>query len=112
AIFQQQPDRFSPMIEPGPAREVSYAPELAAVKRFGERWRADRSFRDSLPSDPKGVARQYGLDADPEALRSFWDAPYCRAQAAEWQPPLAVQRYRLYPHEQLVYRERLPGVGG
>src|SRR5689334_13149103 len=72
-VLREYPDRFRPMIEPVPARESPYAGELAAVKRFGERWRADRAFREALPKDPVNVARQYGLEADPIMLRSLWD---------------------------------------
>lgn len=106
-VFREHSALFRPMIEPGPSREVSYAAELAAVKRFGERWRADRVFREALPADPVGVARHYCLDADPQALRSLWDMEYGRSQPADWQPPLAVQRYRLFVREKLLHRERL-----
>jgi radical SAM family RiPP maturation amino acid epimerase len=107
AVFRDYPDRFRPMIEPIPARQSPYAAELAAVKRFGERWRADRTFREALPHDPVGVAKQYGLEADPLELRSLWDIQYNAAQAADWQPPQAVQRYRLFVREKLLHREGL-----
>ena len=106
-VLRQYPDRFQPMIEPVPAREVPYASELAAVKRFGERWRADRNFREALPKDPVAVARQYGLEADPMMLRSLWDIGYQAEQPADWQPPVAVQRYRMFVREKLLHREGL-----
>jgi radical SAM family RiPP maturation amino acid epimerase len=106
-VFRDYPERFRPMIEPVPARQSPYAAELAAVKRFGERWRADRAFREALPQDPVGVAKQYGLEADPLELRSLWDIQYNAAQPADWQPPLAVQRYRLFVREKLLHREGL-----
>lgn len=106
-VLREYPDRFQPMIEPVPAREAPYAAELAAVKRFGERWRADRAFREALPGDPAAVARQYGLEADPMMLRSLWDIRYQAEQPADWQPPVAVQRYRMFVREKLLHREGL-----
>jgi len=106
-VLREYPDRFRPMIEPVPARESPYAAELAAVKRFGERWRADRAFREALPKDPVNVARQYGLEADPVMLRSLWDIRFNAEQPADWQPPVAVQRYRMFVREKLLHREGL-----
>jgi len=106
-VLRRYPDRFRPMIEPVPARESPYAAELSAVKRFGERWRADRNFREALPRDPVAVARQYGLEADPMMLRSMWDIRYQAELPADWQPPVAVQRYRMFVREKLLHRERL-----
>ncbi len=110
AIFREHPDLFRPMIEPLAAREAPYAAELAAVKRFGERWRADRAFREALPGDPAAAATRFGLETDPEELRALWDMEYGQAQAADWRPPLAVQRYRLFVREKLLHRERLRTV--
>ena len=110
AIFRQHPDLFRPMIEPVPARTSPYAAELAHVKRFGERWRADRSFREALPVDPAAAVKHFGLEADPEELRALWDMEYGQAQPADWRPPLAVQRYRLFVREKLLHREKLRTV--
>jgi radical SAM family RiPP maturation amino acid epimerase len=106
-VFRDYPDRFQPMIEPRAARSVPYASELAAVKRFGERWRADRAFREALPVDPLAVARDYGMEADPMMLRCLWDPQYNLSLPKDWLPPLAVQRYRLFVREKLLHREGL-----
>jgi radical SAM family RiPP maturation amino acid epimerase len=106
-VFRELPGRFQPMIEPVPARSVPYARELSLVKRFGERWRADREFREALPKDPVAVARDYGMEADPLMLRCLWDHQYNQSLADDWTPPLAVQRYRLFVREKLLHREGL-----
>jgi radical SAM family RiPP maturation amino acid epimerase len=106
-VLRDYSDRFVRMIEPVQARTSPYAAELAAVKRFGERWRADIKFRELLPKDPVAVARQYGLEADPMMMRALWDPAYCAVQPADWQPPLAIQRYRLFVREKLLHREAL-----
>jgi radical SAM family RiPP maturation amino acid epimerase len=102
AVWRDDP-RFRSLIEPRDARHVPYASDLAHVKRFGERWRADRAFREALPDDPKGVAARHGLQADVEALRSLWD-PEGDAPREE---PLLVQRYRLFTREKLLHRTKL-----
>jgi hypothetical protein len=47
--------------------------EFAQIKRFAERWDGDARFRAALPTDPRGVALEYGLQCDPEAVRPLWD---------------------------------------
>lgn len=43
------------------------------VKRFIERWTADREFRDKVALSPRATLLQYGLAADPEDVRPLWD---------------------------------------
>jgi hypothetical protein len=53
--------------------DLQYITAIANVKRFLERWSADRQFREALPSDPYGVTREYKLDIDPEEIYGMWD---------------------------------------
>ena len=101
--------RFRPLISPLEARSVPYAHEIAHVKRFAERWRSDRRFREELPADPRGVTARHGIDVDPEDLRPFWDDAEAARVAADpaWTPPLVAQRHRLFAREKLLHRERL-----
>ena len=109
-VWRAQGDRFQSVIEPLAARAVSYADELAHVKRFGERWRADRAFREALAGDPRGVAERYGLRADAEAVRCLWDGEFAASRDPGWEAPLAVQRHRLFGREKLLHREKLRSV--
>jgi len=78
------------------------------VKRFCERWKADRSFRERLPADPAGVTKAAGLAVDPEWFRGHWEA--VRANLAFDQEALPLQRHRFFIREKLLYREKLRSV--
>lgn len=43
------------------------------VKRFMERWHADRAFREAVPRAPVEAFRTRGLQLDPEEVRPVWD---------------------------------------
>jgi radical SAM family RiPP maturation amino acid epimerase len=109
-IWLSQPETFQSLIEPREARDVPYAAELAHVKRFAERWRADRAFRDALPGDPHGVTKRHGLEADPDALRALWDEAFAAERGEDWVAPLILQRYRMFAREKLLHREKLRAV--
>ncbi len=109
-IWLSQPDAFQSLIEPREAADVPYASDVAHVKRFAERWRADRAFREALPADPYGVAARYALRADPDELRCLWDETFAAGRGERWIAPLVVQRYRLFAREKLLHREKLRAV--
>ncbi len=60
SILTEEPQEFQSLIEPLQARDVAYASDLAHLKRFIERWRADRSFREALPADAVGSRPNMG----------------------------------------------------
>ena len=68
---------------------------------------ADREFRTALPNDPAGTVARYGLRADPEEVRFLWDDAFHRDMLgrADWMAPEAVQQYRAWIGEKLLYRE-------
>ncbi len=109
-IWLSQPETFESLIEPRDVAHVPYAGDLANVKRFAERWRADRAFREALPADPYGVAARYGLPCDPEELRFLWDEAFAASRDGDWIAPLVVQRYHLFTREKLLHREKLRAV--
>src|SRR3954469_8379036 len=45
---------------------------FSGIKRFEERWGADRKFRAAYPADPRRVGEAYGLRVDPEIVRPVW----------------------------------------
>jgi radical SAM family RiPP maturation amino acid epimerase len=109
-IWRTHPQHFQSVVEPVAARRVAYASELAHVKRFGERWRADRAFREALPDDPRGAAARYRLPTDAEEMRCLWDGDFAASREPGWEAPLAVQRHRLFGREKLLHREKLRSV--
>jgi radical SAM family RiPP maturation amino acid epimerase len=46
---------------------------FADIKRFHERWIADSAFRASFRCDPARTGSLFGLRANPEEMRPFWD---------------------------------------
>ncbi|MBD2533464.1 hypothetical protein H6G97_29445 [Nostoc flagelliforme FACHB-838] len=58
--------------------DTDYLSNIAKIKRFLERWSADRQFRETLPIDPYGVTCRYNLDIDPEEIRLLWDAEHLK----------------------------------
>lgn len=96
------------LIEPDTPASPDYVREVAAVKRFCERWKADRSFRERLPADPASVTRAAGLAVDPEWFRGHWEAG--RSGVAFDQEALPLQRHRFFIREKLLYREKLRAV--
>ena len=114
-------DSFQPLIDrmprdlpdslPGSDAPIGdhYASRIAHVKRFLERWTADRRFRQRLQTDPDALLEEYGIRVDPEEIRYLWDADFGMKalRTAGWRAPLIVQQYRLWCSEKLLHRERL-----
>ena len=110
ALFATFPGTFESLIDPRSRFEPAYASELAHLKRFIERWRADRGFRKALNIAPRATALEYGLEMDPEVIRYFWDEEKKReldTQAGRYALPLLVQRHKLFIREKLLHREKL-----
>ena len=103
AVLESSKGELESLIDPLSPRSPGYASEVAHLKRFIERWRADVSFRKALPLDPAGVASSHGLLADPEMLRPYWEG-IDPDPAAE---PPAIKRYRFFTREKLLHREKL-----
>ena len=104
ALLDAHPNELQSMISPLAPRDEAYAAELAHLKRFIERWRADAGFREALPNDPSGVAAQFGLTTDPELLRPYWESPDPLPEA---ESPLAICRHRFFMREKLLHREKI-----
>lgn len=104
-ILQADADLRS-LIDPADITDAGYAAGVAQTKRFIERWRADRAFREVFPSAPAQVAAQYHLTVDPEALRLFWDPK--DATANQVSPEL--KRFRFFIQEKLWHREHVRTV--
>ncbi|MEO1432949.1 MAG: radical SAM family RiPP maturation amino acid epimerase [Cyanobacteria bacterium J06633_8] len=49
---------------------------LINIKRFYERWMADREFREQLLLDPYNACKYYELKVDVEKIRPIWDENY------------------------------------
>lgn len=119
-------DSFQPLIDrhphdlpdalPGEHASVGdrYASRIAHVKRFLERWTADREFRRRHQSESGQLLENYGIRVDPEEIRYLWDAEYgIKMYRTEgWRAPLVVQQYRVWCSEKLLHRERLRLQGG
>ncbi len=104
SILEREGDLQS-LIDPGAIADRDYAREVAEVKRFCERWKADREFREALPEAPLGVVRRYGLNVDPEWFRAHWESgSHLEVEA------LALQRHRFFIREKLLFREKLRAV--
>ena len=110
-VFAQD-SRFHSIIDPKSADSVPYLSELAQTKRFGERLRCDRVFRERLAADPAATVKEYGLAVDAEALRPFWDDEAAQIMAGDpnFVPALAAQRHRLFAREKLLHREKMRTV--
>ena len=107
--FERHPEYLRPLLDPVAARDVPWAGGVAQTKRFLEHFTADREFRRALAADPRGTAASRGLPVDPEELRFVWDDAFYRAmlQRGDWTAPHAVQQYRAWIGEKILYRTRL-----
>jgi len=85
--------------------------QIAHIKRFMERLVADPKFREKLKENadnPKVVAEEYGIDIDPDQMRSIWQREYLKYRksdkAHQW--PLAVawdeHLARMIAHRDLI----------
>ncbi len=57
--------------------------EIGQIKRFLERWKADRKFREQLAIDPYGACVRYGLKVNPEDIRPKWDKNFANISEEE-----------------------------
>jgi radical SAM family RiPP maturation amino acid epimerase len=110
ALFATFPGTFESLIDPCVPVDPEYASELAHLKRFIERWRGDRAFREALSLSPQRTALEFGLRTNPEVIRYFWDADRRRelnSGNGTAVLPLLVQRHKLFIREKLLHREKL-----
>jgi len=106
--FQRCPDYLRPLLDPRAAADVPWAAGVASTKRFLEWWSADPEFRRAVQEDPAAAAR-WGCTADADEIRFLWDEPFHKQVSARggWAAPKAVQQYRAWTAEKIVYREHL-----
>lgn len=91
--------------------DTEYLSNIAKIKRFLERWSADRQFRETLPIDPYGVTCRYNLDIDPEEIRLLWDAEHLKTYDFNAAVPLKVRQYDAYIGECLQSRDEIRKLG-
>jgi len=82
---------------PPPAPE--YLSELALAKRFCERWRGDRTFREELEEAPEDTLARAGLPLAPAEVRALYEAGAPDSRL--------VRRVWAYHQEKVAWRERL-----
>ena len=101
--------RFGSIIDPRSAQDLPYTHELAAIKRFTERHRADPSFRQAVQENPQAAVEKYGIDINAQDMACFWDEETAAKlqQDPAWTPPLSVLRHRLFAKEKLLHRGQL-----
>lgn len=87
--------------------DTDYVTSLAKVKRFLERWAADRQFREGLCVDPYDVTRRYNLEVDPEEIRLLWDLEAVKVHDPDAAIPLKVKCYELFVREKILYRDTI-----
>ncbi|WP_158516636.1 radical SAM family RiPP maturation amino acid epimerase [Scytonema hofmannii] len=87
--------------------DTDYVATIAKIKRFLERWSADRQFRETLPFDPYGVTRKYNLDIDPEEIRLLWDMEFLKTYEPDTPVPLKVKQYDAYISESIQYQNKI-----
>jgi radical SAM family RiPP maturation amino acid epimerase len=79
------------------------------IKRFEERWTADRKFRAAYPADPRRVGEAYGLRADPEIVRPVWD-PAGVERGGENPPPIFARYLALNASLRTWRNQKIAGV--
>jgi radical SAM family RiPP maturation amino acid epimerase len=109
AAFERHPEYLRPLLDPRAVPHVPWAGDVARTKRFLEHFTADREFRKALARDPLGAVAGRSLAVDPEELRFLWDDAFYRAMLGrrDWTAPHAVQQYRAWIGEKILYRTRL-----
>ncbi len=89
--------------------------EICHIKRFTERWNADRAFREEISSNPAAGTAKYDLDVDAVAIRPIWDPEMrlelFRGALAEDELPAAVRNYRRFMAEKLKWRQYFRAAG-
>lgn len=73
---------------------------MADIKRFAERWRTDKDFRDTYPCDPEKAGRKAKLRVDSEIVRPIWDN--CELYRDQTKIPPALQRFDAFERGSVV----------
>jgi radical SAM family RiPP maturation amino acid epimerase len=66
---------------------------LSQLKRFFDRWTADKDFRNLLVTAPYKAIAHYNLKVDPEEVRPLWDDEFTK-KSGETPVSAQVQRFR------------------
>lgn len=63
-------------LKPGKQVDQQELVKIPHIKRFYERWTADRDFREQLSIDSRRVISRYNLKVDPDEVRPIWDIEF------------------------------------
>ena len=83
--------------------------EIGQIKRFLERWKADREFRQQVDIDPYSACVRYGLKVNPEDIRPKWDKNF--ASSSEEQIAEEFPLLKLFDQFYDQHLERAVDVG-
>jgi len=67
---------------------------VSHIKRFFERWTADRDFRELILIEPGKAIAHYSLEVDPEEVRPLWDNEFTKKYGKKAPVSARVQRFR------------------
>jgi radical SAM family RiPP maturation amino acid epimerase len=81
-------------LNPSEAIDERELTSINEIKRFYERWSADRDFREQLSIEPDRAIARYNLKVDPEEVRPIWDKEFTKKNGKEIHLSPSLQRYR------------------
>lgn len=64
------------------------------IKRFYERWSADKEFRNKFTEEPYKTVDMYKIQVDPEEIRPLWDLKYTEIFDDQQQVSKSVERFQ------------------
>lgn len=68
--------------------------KISHIKRFYERWKADRDFREQLSIDSMQAMSRYNLKVDPEEVRPIWDIEFTTQHYEKFSIPTSVRMFQ------------------
>jgi radical SAM family RiPP maturation amino acid epimerase len=68
--------------------------KISQIKRFFERWTADRDFREQVSTAPYKAFTRYNLKVEPEEVRPLWDAEFAKKYDKKAPVSTSVERFR------------------
>ncbi|MEX4005368.1 radical SAM family RiPP maturation amino acid epimerase [Paraburkholderia sp. EG285A] len=97
--------------------DAEYIRDVARTKRLLERWSMDNVFRSLLYANPQSACDAYGIDIDPQNVRTLWherEAQQRKQDRIDGRPvpedSLSVRRYRSFIVEKLAFRDWMRDV--
>ncbi len=67
---------------------------ISHIKRFYERWRGDKKFREQLFKDPYKAIEHYALKVNPEEIRQLWDLEYTKKHGEDAPVSSSLKNFR------------------